>query len=490
MRVFTSDKWGSPFDSRQGVGADASVLPGTWRHHWRVLKDSWALETERRRTRPRWQETDFLPAALEVVETPPNPLGRIIMWTLMVFLALALLWSFIARIDVVAVAPGKVITVGRNKLVQAAEGGVVQAIHVRDGESVVRGQALITLDATASGADREQARATLQAAQVDAARSRAILAGLAGRSDIFETPAGLPEEVAVTQRALITTRLAELRAQIAALGGQAAEADASRDAAQADAARLRDTLPFLAERADKRRELVERGFASRMGQLEIDQQRVDHERQIAVQTANAQRAQATIIGVTAQMDQARSEAEREVLADLAKAEADIRMATEELTKADQRSGLQVIRAPANGTVQQLAVYTEGAVLKPADPILVVVPNGSELEVEAQVLNRDIGFVRVGQEVTVKLEAFPFTRYGTLQGKLTSINRDAVQDEALGPIYVAHVSVAKPNDEARANGVEITPGMAATAEITTNNRRVIDYLLSPIERRIREAGRER
>lgn len=470
--------------------AAASEVSGTWRRHWHILKDSWALETERRRTRQNWRETDFLPAALEVVETPPNPLGRIVMWTLMAFLSLALLWSFIARIDVVAVAPGKVITVGRNKLVQAAEGGVVQAIHVRDGQSVVRGQPLVTLDATASGADRAQALATLQAAQVDAARSRAILSGLAGGAATFVTPQGLPEEVATTQRALIASRLAELRAQVAALRGQAAEADASRDAAQADAERLRATLPYLAERADKRRELADKGFASRMGQLEIDQQRVDHERQIAVQTANAQRAQATIAGVTAQMGQARFEAEREVLADLAKAEADIRLATEDLTKAEQRAGLQIIRAPANGTVQQLAVYTEGAVLKPADPILVVVPDGSELEVEAQVLNRDIGFVRKGQEVTVKLEAFPFTRYGTLKGTLTSINRDAVTDEQLGPVYIAHVAVAKPSDEALANGVEITPGMAATAEITTDDRRVIDYLLSPIERRMSEAGRER
>jgi HlyD family type I secretion membrane fusion protein len=158
--------------------------------------------------------------------------------------------------------------------------------------------------------------------------------------------------------------------------------------------------------------------------------------------------------------------------------------------AEQRAGLQVIRAPANGTVQQLAVYTEGAVLKPADPLLVVVPDGSELEVEAQVLNRDIGFVRKGQEVTVKLEAFPFTRYGTLKGTLTSTNRDAVTDEQLGPVYIAHVAVAKPSDEALANGVEITPGMAATAEIMTDDRRVIDYLLSPIERRVSDAGRER
>ncbi len=173
--------------------------------------------------------------------------------------------------------------------------------------------------------------------------------------------------------------------------------------------------------------------------------------------------------------------------DLAKAEADARQAEEELTKADRRQSQQVVRSPADGLVQQLAVYSEGAVLKAADPILVVVPDKGELIVEAQVLNRDAGFVKVGQPVTVKLEAFPFTRYGTLEGKLAWISRDAIQDEKLGPVYSARVTVTPPP---RGSSIDVTPGLAATAEIRTETRRVIDYLLSPLERRVSEAGRER
>jgi hemolysin D len=167
--------------------------------------------------------------------------------------------------------------------------------------------------------------------------------------------------------------------------------------------------------------------------------------------------------------------------------ADARQAEEELTKADRRQSQQVVRSPADGLVQQLAVYSEGAVLKAADPILVVVPDKGELIVEAQVLNRDAGFVEVGQPVTVKLEAFPFTRYGTLEGKLAWISRDAIQDEKLGPVYSARVTVTPPP---RGSAIEVTPGLAASAEIRTETRRVIDYLLSPLERRVSEAGRER
>jgi hemolysin D len=183
----------------------------------------------------------------------------------------------------------------------------------------------------------------------------------------------------------------------------------------------------------------------------------------------------------------RAEAVREVLAYLAKAEADARLAREELTKATQRQSQQVLRSPVDGVVQQLAITSEGAVLKAADPILVVVPDSGELIVEAQVLNRDAGFVEAGQPVTVKLEAFPFTRYGTLEGRLAWISRDAIQDEKLGPVYAARVTVQPPP---KGSAIEVTPGLAASAEIRTDERRVIDYLLSPLERAVSEAGRER
>ena len=180
---------------------------------------------------------------------------------------------------------------------------------------------------------------------------------------------------------------------------------------------------------------------------------------------------------------------KDAYAALGKAEAEVRQREEELTKATGRSGLRVLRAPVDGTVQQLAVYTEGAVMKAADPILVIVPLDGPLVVEAKVINRDVGFVAVGQPVTVKLEAFPFTRYGTVKGRLAWISRDAVEDEKLGPIYAARVTLLCGAGGAKLCA-RVEPGLAATAEIRTAERRVIDFLLSPLERRVEEAGRER
>lgn len=468
----------------------SSSIAATWAHHWEVLRESWALETERRRGATRWRETDFLPAALEAVETPPNPLGTTILWTLMALVGFALGWSILAYVDVVAVADGKLVAEGRNAIVQAADGGVVRAIHVRDGQSVKAGQALLSLDPTTTGADRAQAEAALLAARLDRARALGVLDGLRGGTAGFVAPPGLPEAVAAAEARLVRERVAGIRAKLGTLAQQAAEARAEEDASRHEAARLQDTLPLLDDRVARRKILADKGLSSRLLQLELEQQRIDHQRRITIEADNGRRAAASAAGVIQQLALAKADAAREALDELSKAETEIRQREEELLKAEQRSRQQVLFSPVAGTVQQLGVTTIGAVLKPADPILVVVPDDARLVVEARVLNRDAGFVREGQPVTVKLEAFPFTRYGTVPGRLVRISRDAVQDEKLGPIYEARVAIDQRTIDADGRRVVLSPGLTATAEIKTGTRRVIDFLLSPLERRLAEAGRER
>jgi hemolysin D len=156
----------------------------------------------------------------------------------------------------------------------------------------------------------------------------------------------------------------------------------------------------------------------------------------------------------------------------------------------QRSSLQRLTAPVDGTIAQLAVHTIGGVVEAAKPIMAVVPSGGALVVEARVLNKDMGFVSVGQNVAVKLEAFPFTRYGTLPGTIESIGSDAIEDEKLGLVYPVRIKLARTTMERDGTTVPLSPGMAATADIRTGTRRIIDYLLSPLEQQVRDAGRER
>lgn len=199
---------------------------------------------------------------------------------------------------------------------------------------------------------------------------------------------------------------------------------------------------------------------------------------------------AALSGAGSTSAQARAEARAKVLGDLAKAQAEISLREEELVKSRQRTSLQRLTAPVDGTIAQLAVHTIGGVVEAAKPIMVIVPKGGSLVAEVKLLNKDAGFVRAGQPVAVKLEAFPFTRYGTVPGTVESIGSDAVPDEQLGLVYTARIALDRATIDRNGISTPLTPGLSATADIRTGRRSIISYLISPIDETAQEAGRER
>ena len=202
------------------------------------------------------------------------------------------------------------------------------------------------------------------------------------------------------------------------------------------------------------------------------------------------KAEAQMASAGSNVSESRAEARARILNDLAKAEAEANLRREELTKATQRSSLQTLTAPTDGIVAQLAVHTIGGVVKAAKPIIVIVPKGGTLVVEVKLLNKDMGFVRQGQPVALKLEAFPFTRFGTVRGHVESISSDAVEDEKLGLVYSVRITVDRAFIDRGDSKVSLSPGMSATADIRTGQRSIMSYLMSPIDQARLEAGRER
>ncbi|MFN3727341.1 MAG: HlyD family type I secretion periplasmic adaptor subunit [Allosphingosinicella sp.] len=455
--------------------------------HWAVLSSAWSLETERAREKRRREQTEFLPAALEVIETPASPFGRIGLWLLIGGVGLALIWAVVGRLDVVVVAPGRTLPADRVKIVQPSDLGVVRAIHVRDGQQVRAGQLLIELDPTAAGADDAQARTGLVAAEVDRARSRALLSYLAGRGLHFSAPPGVPGEVAAVQRDLVRSQVEDYEARRGVLLRERGQHAAELSGAQAEIAKIGETLPLLDRQLDARRSLADKGHFSRLRVLELEEERIERVRNIEVQQAAAARAREAMGGIDAQIAQLRSELLRSTVKDLADAQDNADLRSREIEKTDMRRRLMQLRAPVDGTVQQLAVHTLGGVVQPAEALMVIVPRDGQLVVEAMVPNKDVGFLRAGQPVRIKIEAFPFTDHGTVDGRLESISPDAIEDEQRGLVYSARVRILDgPGGRPR---LPLTPGMAVTAEIKTASRRVIQYLLSPIMTRIDEAGRE-
>lgn len=486
--------------------------------HWQVLRESWRIQDKADAAfRPK-DEHEFLPAALEIMEKPPSPGMRWLLLLTCGLFVLALVWSVLGKVDVVAIAAGKTVPSGNVKLVQPIEIGAVRAIHVSNGQFVRKGDLLIELDPTLANADEAQSAQSLQSARIVGARNDALLAHLRGGSTRFHAPAGTPPDIAATQQAFIDNAVAQFDAQSASLAQQRAESHAQLVGAQAELAKLEESLPYIQRQLDARAELAKKGFYSKLQLLEYEQLRAEHARNIDVQRANAARASASIGRFDAELRALRASFGKTAVTELAEASDRASLAGEELRKAERRRQYQELRAPVDGVVQQLTVSTVGGVVQPAQPLMVIVPctsgdaasaascNGG-IRVEAFVQNRDIGFVRTGQRVAVKLEAFNFTDYGLLEGRVTNISRDAidqsqqpagsVRDEDGRPIqpglvYAARISLAcSPGDPARHPLCDrIQPGMSVQAEIKTGRRRIIQYLLSPIRRAVNEAGRER
>jgi hemolysin D len=461
-----------------------------WRHHWEVLKEALRADRERQRTFIKTRESDFLPAALEVAERPVSPTARISAWVLLVGLLLAILWTVFGRVDVVASAPGSLIPTGSIKLVQSPGAGVVRAIYVRNGDFVRKGQPLLDLDPTLAGADLAAAQKALAAAELDMARNRAIADALSGKGLHFVAPAGTRADVAETQHRLIAAQLAEIEATTAGLANARTSSLADASASRATAARLADTVPILDRQIARMNRLDAKGYAPGQRLLELERQRRTEAGEREVALTQIGRGQAEARKLDQQIRETREQARRTALADLAKAEADAILRREDVTKATQMNRFQRLVAPVDGTVQQLDVHTVGGVVEAAKPLMTVVPAHGTLEVEARILNRDVGFVRVGQEAAVKLEAFPFTRYGAVPGRVRSISRDAVQDKELGLVYVATIALDRGYIDADGRRYGLAPGLAATVDVKTGTRRIVSYLLSPLQTSIAQAGRER
>jgi hemolysin D len=463
-----------------------------------------------KRERRAKEELAFLPAALEIVATPPSPIGRAIGATIVALFCVAIVWAGFGRVDVVASASGKIVPSGRVKLIQPFETGVVRAIHVRDGQSVKAGDPLVELDPTITAAEQEHIRSDLIAAQLEVARLRAALSDGDDPQQAFDPPAGASPELIAMQRRFLAKQTEEFRAKLAALERQRAQKEAECGTVAATIGKLEASQPLIAQRVDILKTLTDKGLGSKLTYLEAEQALVDNQQELAVQKSRLEEAKAALAAITESQAEQAAEYRRKLFGELADAERKAAGLSDDLVKAEQRTKLQLLTAPVDGTVQQLAVHTVGGVVTPAQQLAVVVPSDAVLEVEAMVPNRDIGFVHAGQEAQIKVDTFNFTRYGLLHGRVLSVSHDAVSRDSSpdqtkdrassGEVtpepngqdlsYVARVSLDRsqiPVDGAIAN---LSPGMAVTVEIKTGARSILSYLLSPLARHQHEALRER
>lgn len=462
-----------------------------------VLAAAWAARNELAGPKLLRDEAAFLPGALSLVVTPVHPAPRRVAYAVCALFTLALLWACLGQLDIVAVASGRIVVSDGTKLIQPLETSVVKAIHVQDGDRVRAGQLLIELDATLIEADRQRVLQERVAAISDETRARVLLDALErGLSPQWPKDTPLtPDEVALANAQMLS-EWADVQAKLAQL-----QAEVARHAAEARTGallidKLETTLPLARQREADFRTLSEQGFVAGHAGQDRTRERIEMEKDLATSRAKLQESQAAQHEANQRLAAQRAELVRDLRERRTAAQLKRHQYESETIKASEKTRLMRLVAPVDGTVQQLAVHTPGGVVTPAQSLVVIVPDRAEVTAEVSLENKDIGFVREGQSVEVKLETFPYTRYGTVHAVVTRVAADAVisdssQKSAMAgqaststavsqmASYPATLRLEQSDIAVDGKRVRLAPGMNLSAEIKTGKRRVVDYLLSPV-----------
>ncbi|MBN3781600.1 HlyD family type I secretion periplasmic adaptor subunit [Burkholderia sp. Ac-20345] len=440
---------------------------GAWRELFGRYRDVWrhCWKRRHRMTLPAFNanEAEFLPAALSVQAAPVSPAGRWVARILILLVTTAIVWSYFGKIDIVVDGGGKIIPASRTKTLAAVEVASVRALHVRDGQVVKTGDALIDLDTRVIDAERQRADGDRLNAVLQAERARALIDAIdTGRQPRLADVEGVsPERRREVERHLLD---------------QWRDFVARRNRFDGEIRRYGQAAPLAARRADDYAELMKSRDVAEHAWIEAEQQRID----AAGQLADARHQRAALVAETRRNTQdALNDAQRIIDASAG----DVR-------RAEAHGELLRLTAPIDGTVQQLAVHTIGTAVPAAQPLMQIVPRDGSVEMEAFVDNRDIGFVKEGQAASVKIDAFEYTKYGTLSATVSHVSRDAIDDEKKGLVYSVRVVLDRSALVVDGRKIALSPGMSGSAEIRTGTRRVIEYVLSPLLQHARESLRER
>jgi hemolysin D len=430
----------------------------------------------------------FSTAAIAMRQQPPAKVARMITLAICTMAAATLAYACLVSMDIVVTAQGRISASGKSKVIQPLEAGVVKVIAVKDGQLVKAGDLLLELDATATLADRDRLQREFWETQADVARLNALLSG----KDAWAEARDLPAPMLANQQAVLANRRSEQDSRVAALDADVARRTADREAISANIAQLQNSLPLVRKKHEMREELASTGHIAQTGLIETRLELLNMEKDISVMGKRLNESAASLNASVQQRKQAQAEFRARASAELVDAIRKHDAARQELIKATQRRDLQTLRSPIDGVVQQLAVTTVGGVVTQAQALMTIVPHDALLEVEAQVMNRDIGHVKVGQRVIHKVETFDFTRFGYIEGTVLWVGTDAMADPKLGPIYPVRIKLNTMETPSVVNGLHgaVTAGMSVTSDIRTGERRMIEYFISPMLRYKQESLRER
>ena len=408
-------------------------------------------------------EAEFLPAALALQNKPVSPVGRWVARSMMLLVLVLFIWSVVGKLDISVNATGKIIQSDRIKSIASVETARVSGLFVKEGQPVSAGDILIELDARSSDSDRDRARGDLTLSLLQAQRSQALIVAI----DTNKLPqlgevSGASGLVSMDAQRHLRAQWLDFNAKLQRIDGELL--------------RNNQNLPLVAKRASDYAELLKTGDVSAHSYSEKKQALIDLEAQVR----DARNQRVLLIAETRKL----------ALDSLNEANRVISQSNQDVLRASVHSDLLRLVAPVDGTVQQLTVHTVGGVVSAAQSLMQIVPKQGAVEIEAFIENKDIGFIREGQSAEVKIDAFEYSKYGTIPSVVTRVSRDAIQDEKRGLIYGVKVVLDRSSIQVEGRQINLSPGMSATVEVKTGSRRVIEYVLSPLVQHTRESLRER
>jgi len=438
---------------------------------------------------------EFLPSILQLQEQAPSPLPRLVLWIVLALVLALALWAALGRVDVIAVADGRLVPRSQLRIVQPAEGGVMRELLAREGERVRAGQVLARMDTRAADADaatlgNETALRRLQLRRIDAElRGTTLVAQL-------DDPPRLYAQVEAQREARVRAHEASLAEERSVI----ARARREMQAAQETRAKLAGALPVLVEQEEAFAKLAKDGFAGKLMLSQRSRERLEAEQDLRAQEHRVESARATLEQGERRMAQIAAAWRAQLQAERVEAEAQLARQTQELDKLRHRQALAELRAPADGIVKDLATHTPGAVLSPGTVLLTLVPEREALVAEVWLANHDAGFIAAGQPARLKLASFPFQKYGMVEARVLRVSADSTDRVAErggeparpGATFAYRAQLELIDQEVRLGEIRhaLLPGMQLSAEIKLADRAIFEYLLSPLRKVAQEAGRER
>jgi hemolysin D len=496
--------------SDSGTTSTHSLVPKAGRNTYSGL-----LSRSRLLSRTR-EDQEFLPAALEILETPPSPVQMWLLQAICAFVVIAITWMFIGKIDVIAVAQGKVQPTGRVKLVEPLDAGRVRELLVANGTKVEAGQAVVTLDdsethaeelALAGLLDSLKAEMVRRAAAIEAAHNKDFKPSRA------DWPNDVPENILAREKRVLAGDLALLQSSVTSLAAQRQQKEAERERLTNTIASQEELLKIGEERLQLRSYLENQQLGSKLNVFDAQETLQNQRTSLAQQKGQLAETMASLNVLERDATKTIASFVAENGQKLADAERQTEDTIQKLTKARAKTSHMVLRAPVSGMVQALSITSPGQVLMPGEEVMRIVPNDTAIEIESYMPNKDIGFIKVGQEAVIKVESFPFTQYGSLPARVTRVSMEAIpeadaQQQEGNPArsnrstlqagaqriqnLVFPVTLLLDKTTIRTDGGEIpvSNGMAVTVEIKTGYRRIIDYLFSPLIEVTSKAMKER